>query len=1378
MIKKTTILQLVAALLSALFLALIWAPFDQSQVAFFALVPLLLLIRVISTKRAFWLGCLVGFVSWVIQLSWMLKLTDNNGPWLLVVPALLGLSFVLSLFIGVFAALCAALRRLVAEKTSETTAAFCRVGLVFLAEPILWAGTECLRSNIFTGFAWNPLGLACTDYLAIAQIAALGGVTLVSACVVAANGAIATFLERMWWTITRRAPTGLMPRVALSLETLLPLAAICIAFLWGAERIRNYILLIDKASEQNKARVIVQYTDNPCTFTGRPSVHPWEAVDDTSAELLGALFPQPDLWLWPESSVPVAFLDDESAMSPTNRWVEKKLTALATTTKIPTLHGGTYYEGETPYNAAMLFTPFGLDRSQVYAKRHLVPFGEYIPFDDTFPSLKKLAPTGLSLAPGETVTTIKLPSGLVIGPLICFEDTVAAVARQSVLDGARLLVNMSNDAWYTPSFEAEQHARQAIMRCIETGTPMVRATNGGKNVYISAIGEVDVDLFARTRAKAEAYTRDQTTMSALASIAPNTFDSDRLPTYIIPLTTQPFASTYLTHGELVFGAPCTIITLCLLALFLIQPHVVRFRKGTTTGLVLLFILSATTLSAEESLIPIADMAIDDGNITLAERTARSVLATLNISPEERARAEEILIRADLAKGNWQAALERIEKCPELPASHRLVLRLAAHNGAANYAQTQKEYAAAQLTTDDEWGVAALRLALQADLALGTTFRAEQHFAEIEKAKGATTPIRAENALAWSARFPNAHSRAALLVSAQKAQEGEPFLSCALALANVFMEAPNRINALNLLDKLLKDKTLPTTIEAKLALSASRLATTPEEQIAYARRVVKVARQESIRRDALTHLGELLCRNAETAFEGITSLEEAVRLNPSAPEAPALQLRIAEMLQSLNRYDEALNAYNRYLSSYDLPDYRVRVRRGKAWTLMAMERYDEALATFIEATDWSNTTGELYHELMQESAEAAIKAGRNSQAIALYRELLKTQPSATIQLRLAYALEAAREFTDARAAYIAVRDNPEATSEDRFIAVMRLGALHIQAKRNHEAVAEYSRALLSITEPQHRETLQFARGSAYYALGELDKAKEDFAAVCDVKDATLAADARFFMVLSLYGLGEDDRARTFAHDYVESYPDSPRLPDIFLWLAKSDFNRGDYTAACTGFEAFTYRWKDEPRVAQVLVLAARAAFQDQNYIKSIELIGRLAKEFPHSEYLADARFLQAEALMELARHAEARELLTALIRRYPNAEWIGEAYGRLGDCLVTTAPDDPERHIQALEAYRECVTRLDNDPDGTLMYLYKIGRVFEKQDRRDDAAEQYTKLIYRVLNRPTLYSTTGLRWMQKAITQLQTIEYARGNGEAFEILLRRIHNAHLPTPTGH
>ena len=203
-----------------------------------------------------------------------------------------------------------------------------------------------------------------------------------------------------------------------------------------------------------------------------------------------------------------------------------------------------------------------------------------------------------------------------------------------------------------------------------------------------------------------------------------------------------------------------------------------------------------------------------------------------------------------------------------------------------------------------------------------------------------------------------------------------------------------------------------------------------------------------------------------------------------------------------------------------------------------------------------------------------------------------------------------------------------------------------------------------------------------------------------------------------------------------------------------------------------RWPTDVRVTNALYLAARAAYLNQNYSEAVERVSHLAQLAPDDKLIPDARFLQAEALVELARHAEARDLLDALIRRYPNASWIAEAYGLRGDCLAYTAIDDPERYALALTSYQEAILRLEDDLDVSLKYLFRIGRVLERQNQRDEAAEQYTKLIYRVLNCPEI-SATGKQWFQKALTRLRSIEMARGNMPSFELLLYRVQRAKIP-----
>ena len=145
-------------------------------------------------------------------------------------------------------------------------------------------------------------------------------------------------------------------------------------------------------------------------------------------------------------------------------------------------------------NAAWLFSEDGA--SAPYVKRHLVPFGEFIPLDETIPALRRLAPAGVTCAAGEGPVLLDLPlrrGGTArLSPLICFEDTVPATARASARE-ADILVSISNDAWFDGSCEALQHHAEAAFRAIENGLPLVRASNRGVCAVIRPWGESGED---------------------------------------------------------------------------------------------------------------------------------------------------------------------------------------------------------------------------------------------------------------------------------------------------------------------------------------------------------------------------------------------------------------------------------------------------------------------------------------------------------------------------------------------------------------------------------------------------------------------------------------------------------------------------------------------------------------------------------------------------------------------------------------------------------------------------------------------------------------------------------------------------------------------
>jgi apolipoprotein N-acyltransferase len=205
---------------------------------------------------------------------------------------------------------------------------------------------------------------------------------------------------------------------------------------------------------------------------------------------------KPDLIVWPETAVPGDPLRDPD----TSAFVRKQATR-----GVPILVGGLEflsYNGEDAYfNSSLLFAPDGTCVAQ-YRKMHLVPFGEYIPFDRTFSVVRKLAPLGFSCIPGQTMTVFQLPIGLVDGrgegstnvvafsALICFEDTVASLARRAVKKGARMLVNQTNDGWFDGSSAAVQHMSHCVFRCIENRVPAVRSANTGVTCFIDRTGRV------------------------------------------------------------------------------------------------------------------------------------------------------------------------------------------------------------------------------------------------------------------------------------------------------------------------------------------------------------------------------------------------------------------------------------------------------------------------------------------------------------------------------------------------------------------------------------------------------------------------------------------------------------------------------------------------------------------------------------------------------------------------------------------------------------------------------------------------------------------------------------------------------------------------
>jgi len=188
----------------------------------------------------------------------------------------------------------------------------------------------------------------------------------------------------------------------------------------------------------------------------------------------------PELIIWPETSFPGILWRDTDTL--------KDVRHLIGRLKTPILFGSVVVgEGEY-YNSAIFLNQHG-DFEKQYNKVHLVPFGEYIPLRSIFPFLGDIIPIA-DFTPGKEYTVFSLEKGLRFSTLICFEDTIADLTRHFVREGAQLLINMTNDAWFYDTKAPFMHLQAAVFRTVENRRSLIRAANTGVSCVIDPLGRI------------------------------------------------------------------------------------------------------------------------------------------------------------------------------------------------------------------------------------------------------------------------------------------------------------------------------------------------------------------------------------------------------------------------------------------------------------------------------------------------------------------------------------------------------------------------------------------------------------------------------------------------------------------------------------------------------------------------------------------------------------------------------------------------------------------------------------------------------------------------------------------------------------------------
>lgn len=432
------------AALAGILLVAGYAPFSFLPASFFALFALLWLLQNISARRASWRGFLFGLGMFGAGTSWVVISIHEFGHTPL--PLAIFLTILLVTYLSLFPALFAWL--VVRFRLAEQPLIF-----LFMA-PALWAATEWVRGTLFTGFPWLNIGYSQVDtwlsgYAPVVGVYGIGFLVMLSATalfVISNCKKSAVFLLAVVWlggwslqSIEWATPAGKPLQVSL---------------------MQGNISQLDKFRPETRAKTMSLYEEL--------------TLDNLDSDLI----------VWPETAVP-AFYHHVAENYISDILQKTREQGVDLLIGAPVKQETADSERPRYYNSAIaLGKEFG-----VYHKRHLVPFGEVVPFGNLLRKIGGIFNVPLSdFSTGGLQAPLNL-AGQKAAVSICYEIVFGEELAQTAGD-ATMLINISNDAWFGDSLAPPQHFSMARMRVKETARPLLRATNTGITAFVDHRGVV------------------------------------------------------------------------------------------------------------------------------------------------------------------------------------------------------------------------------------------------------------------------------------------------------------------------------------------------------------------------------------------------------------------------------------------------------------------------------------------------------------------------------------------------------------------------------------------------------------------------------------------------------------------------------------------------------------------------------------------------------------------------------------------------------------------------------------------------------------------------------------------------------------------------
>ena len=457
--------RILATCLSGLLMALAFPHWDLWVAAWVGLIPFLWALRDRAPREAALLGMAGGTVHYVIVLYWLVGTMRLYGS--LPLPLALGFLVLLVLYMASYWALFGALLVFIRRALG--------VGLLWVA-PALWCGLEGLRSVLLSGFPWALLGYSQWSVTPLVQVADITGVYGLSFLLVWANAALLDLAEA--W---REGASGRRWRalVGAGMAGILALGAL----LYGGWRIPGVI-----AASESAPRVPVGIAQGNIEQSLKWNPEKQEATFRIYAEQTRELARRgARLVVWPETAIPFFFQAEQG-------WRERLL-ELARETRVEVLFGAPAFAQEGPrqtfLNRAYLIGP-GKGVLGWYDKVHLVPFGEYVPLQRLLPFIRTLVASIGDFSSGDGFHVLPSAAGAPVGVMICFESIFPEISRSFALNGAQILANITNDAWFGMTAAPYQHLSMLTLRAVESRRWIVRSANTGISAVVDPLGRLVV----------------------------------------------------------------------------------------------------------------------------------------------------------------------------------------------------------------------------------------------------------------------------------------------------------------------------------------------------------------------------------------------------------------------------------------------------------------------------------------------------------------------------------------------------------------------------------------------------------------------------------------------------------------------------------------------------------------------------------------------------------------------------------------------------------------------------------------------------------------------------------------------------------------------